>query len=455
MIELTQTAALSKLFERARLSRLADGLVVAVAISLPWSTSATSILLVAWLLVAVPALNPTAFCAVGLTPAGGLPILLWIFGATGMGWAPGSFAERLVGLAPYHKLLMIPLLLAQFGESERGMRVLKGFLISATALMALSWVHGLSDGRSWLPTMTQQDGVPVKDYVSQSEIFQLCAFALIFLALEYVQARWWGTALALSILALLFLANIATLATSRTTLIIMPVLALLLGVKRFGCKGLGGCLVATAIVGGMAWGFSPYLRHRVTGVASELKGYQTQNSETPSGARLEFWNKSLKSIAEAPVLGHGTGSIREVFRRAATGENGASSIISSNPHQQTLAIGIELGLVGIGVLLAVWIAHLALFSGQGFVAWSGFIVVVQNIIGSQFNSHIFDFTQGWLYVLGVGVAGGVVLRDRSAMPGTVGYADPFRNSLCRRAVVKAAIRRLRSWPERRISADGQ
>ena len=41
-------------------------------------------------------------------------------------------------------------------------------------------------------------------------------------------------------------------------------------------------------------------------------------------------------------------------------------------------------------------------------AWIGLMVVVQNISSSLFNSHIFDFYEGWMYVLGVGVAGGVL-----------------------------------------------
>ena len=40
------------------------------------------------------------------------------------------------------------------------------------------------------------------------------------------------------------------------------------------------------------------------------------------------------------------------------------------------------------------------------------IVVVQNIVSSLFNSQLFDFSQGWLYVFGVGVAGGMALRNR-------------------------------------------
>jgi len=41
-------------------------------------------------------------------------------------------------------------------------------------------------------------------------------------------------------------------------------------------------------------------------------------------------------------------------------------------------------------------------------------VVVQNFLTSVFNSHIFDFHEGWIYVLGVGIAGGMVLKSKVA-----------------------------------------
>jgi hypothetical protein len=40
------------------------------------------------------------------------------------------------------------------------------------------------------------------------------------------------------------------------------------------------------------------------------------------------------------------------------------------------------------------------------------MVVVQNIFTSLFNSHIFDFHEGWMYVLGAGIAGGAVLQAK-------------------------------------------
>lgn len=47
-------------------------------------------------------------------------------------------------------------------------------------------------------------------------------------------------------------------------------------------------------------------------------------------------------------------------------------------------------------------------------AWIGIIIVVQNVVSSLVNSHLFDFTQGWLDVFAVGVAGGMALRERSS-----------------------------------------
>ena len=43
-------------------------------------------------------------------------------------------------------------------------------------------------------------------------------------------------------------------------------------------------------------------------------------------------------------------------------------------------------------------------------AWIGLVIVVQNFISSLLNSHLFDFHEGWVYVMGVGIAGGMVAR---------------------------------------------
>ncbi|MEZ5787166.1 MAG: hypothetical protein R3D62_12045 [Xanthobacteraceae bacterium] len=65
----------------------------------------------------------------------------------------------------------------------------------------------------------------------------------------------------------------------------------------------------------------------------------------------------------------------------------------------------------------------SLFRGGGLVGWLGLVIVVQNIISSLFNSHLLDFTQGWTYVFGVGVLGGLVRRG-SRFPAALKPALP-------------------------------
>ena len=102
------------------------------------------------------------------------------------------------------------------------------------------------------------------------------------------------------------------------------------------------------------------------------------------------------------------GRSRGLFRKAATAET-IPQAIADNPHSQILTVAVQLGLIGTLVLIAMWIAHLALFRDGTLTAWFGTVIVVQNIVSSLFNSHLFDFTQGWLYVVGVGILGGTVL----------------------------------------------
>jgi hypothetical protein len=68
----------------------------------------------------------------------------------------------------------------------------------------------------------------------------------------------------------------------------------------------------------------------------------------------------------------------------------------------------------------MWILHLLMFRGEGLADWIGLLVVVQNIFTSLFNSHISDFHSGWMYVLGVGIAGGMVLRRQAGGRATPG-----------------------------------
>jgi O-antigen ligase len=167
------------------------------------------------------------------------------------------------------------------------------------------------------------------------------------------------------------------------------------------------------VLAGLAFAASPLLQQRAEAIVSEYQAYKQQNVASSVGLRLEYWQKSLRFFADAPVIGNGTGSTLGLFQKVASGSGEAATAqVIRNPHNQTLAVAVQWGTAGIILLYAMWFVHLRLFRGEGLVAWIGLLVVVQNIFTSLFNSHIFDFHEGWMYVLGVGVAGGMILAER-------------------------------------------
>jgi O-antigen ligase len=414
-----------KAIQRINPEKTSDALAVAVVVSLPWSTSVTAILIGLWLLSALPFLRfaslPQSLSDLrkSLTaPAGAFPVFLWLFAALGMLWADVSWPERLQAWGGFHKLLIIPVLFVQFSRSAQAQYVLAGFLFSCTALLILSWVFTLWPAVAW--HAARFPGVPVKDYIAQSGEFVLCAFGSLHVALNAFKIKRHLAGLVFAGLALAFLINVFYVATSRTQLVVLPVLLIVFGIQRFGSRGAFFALVSGAILAGMVWSTSPYLRGRVTGVMQEIQSSQTSGppvsaageSLISAGQHLSLLKKSIQFIGEAPLVGHGTGSITELFRQSALGQTGVDAVIWTNPHNQTFAVAIQLGILGAILLYAMWTSHAVLFSRAGLEGWIGTLLVTQNVISCLFNSHLFDFTQGWTYVFGVGVIGGAVMRRR-------------------------------------------
>lgn len=397
--------------DRATHERIADWLAVGVVVALPWFQSGFQILIVIWLIALIPTLDVASVRRELQSAAGALPVLLWVLALVGLLWANVPWTERLAGLGGFHKLLVIPLLLMHFRRSERGWYVLYGFLLSCTALLVASLIWWVTP----FHLSGRQAGVPVRDYIAQSSEFLICIFALLAFAFHKARERRWKLAAAAGVLALLFLINILVVATGRTALAVIPLLLVIFGFRQLGWRGLVAAVIAVGVIAAVAWNISPFLRERIAVSISDVEEYQANRNPGSTGIRIELWRKAAGFVADAPVIGHGTGSIAEQYRRAMTGE-GVSAITTPNPHNQIFAVAIQLGLLGAAVLMAMWIAHLSLFRGPGLVSWIGIVIVVQNIVSSLFNSHLFDSFHGWLYVFGLGVVGGMALRERALRP---------------------------------------
>jgi len=400
----------------------ADIFVILIAVSLPWSTTLVAIFAAVFILSMVPLIDVKVFLQSLKRPICALPIALFALAVVGTLWSDAPWATRLYAIGPTTKLLMLPLLFYHFERSGRGLRVFAAFLVSCVLLLVMSWIVVFDPRLALKPEAAY--GVPVKNYIDQSQEFTLCAVALAFPIVTLLRTKRIMQALVLSAIALNFVVNMAFVVVSRTALVTMPIMLAVFALLHLKWRSVVIIFCTAFALASLAWAASPHLQWTTATFLRDYQIYRELNQPTSIGLRLEFWEKSLRFFAEAPIIGHGTGSTRGLFEQAATGPKVlAGGQVISNPHNQTLNVAVQWGVVGIVVLYAMWLVHLLLFRGDGLVAWIGLLVVVQNIFTSLFNSHIFDFTAGWMYVLGVGIAGGMLLKTGSREP-----ASGSRNS---------------------------
>ncbi len=387
-----------------------DVFAILTAASLPWSTSLAGIFNAALLACMVPFLDLKSFIEFAKRPICAVPVAMFTLALIGTLWSDAAWSARLYAVSPTVKLLVLPVLLYHFQRSSRGHWVFAAFLVSCTLLTMMSWLVVLDPSLS-LKKVDPERGIFVKNYINQSQEFALCAVALGYPIIMLLRARRFWLAGLLGAIALSFFVNMAFAIVSRTALVTMPVMLAVFALLHLKWRSIVIILCALSAFALLAWETSPQLRRTADTFSRDYRLYKEQNIPTSIGLRLEFWRKSLGFFAEAPIIGHGTGSTRGLFERAATGSGyQATAEVIGNPHNQTLNVAVQWGIIGVAVLYAMWLLHLLLFRGDGLANWIGLLVVVQNIFTSLFNSHLFDFHEGWMYVLGVGVAGGMVLK---------------------------------------------
>ena len=141
------------------------------------------------------------------------------------------------------------------------------------------------------------------------------------------------------------------------------------------------CIAGVVVAAGL-WATSPNLREFFVISIQQAEAYGMCAADNSIGEHIEFLRKSLAFVRDAPLVGHGTGSMADLFRRSAIGQTGAAGVATVNPHSQIFGVAIQLGLAGAAVLLAMWVAHYFLFRAPSWIAWVGTVVVVENVVSS-------------------------------------------------------------------------
>jgi O-antigen ligase len=413
------TRAATGYLPRINLPAMADWFAAMTMLVLPWSTSLASIMIGGFVLTALPNLTAQDWRRELTRLPTALPLLLFALLIVSVAWSDAAWRDIMRSVESCARLAAIPLIAAH-ARSSPGLceRALIAFAVGCTALLVASWFsYALSLGT--VPAAVRLDvptGVPVRDYLAQSTFFALAAFGIAHLALN----MWIGgerhRAALLFGLTCAFVANLAVVYSSRTILVVMPALILLFLLQRWSSDARGRkWKLAAAVALVLAVGIYP-AAERLPSVETQLAQTQDAGVPTSAGMRLAYWQVSLAALRDAPVLGHGAGAGKLIFGQSELLARFGSTSLVGNPHNQVLNFGVQIGLVGILGVMAMWTVHASAFFGRGILCWLGLGLVAQNVASCLFNSHLFDFAPGWTYVFGVGLLLGSFER-RPAMIG--------------------------------------
>ncbi|MDF3813537.1 MULTISPECIES: O-antigen ligase family protein [Rhodopseudomonas] len=391
---------------------------MATAFMLPLSTSGQAIAVSVLVVLALLTLDGARLAVTLRKPAAWLPIALFALILAGATWSTQPLPVAIKSGSGYVKLLLIPLLMATAFTPRQMLQIGFSFLVACTILLALSWLSLLWPTGPW--GWFKGPGVPVKDNAVQSSCFALCAFGLAIGALRIWASGERRRAIVMVGLALLFFADIFLIFISKTGALMAAALLLLLLLQLGGWRRAAMVVVPLLIVVGLAlWSSAPAQR-RLAEISIDINASQSLEPDAhetlSTAARIDFWTKGVEFLKQAPLLGNGTGSIRSMYQSLQEEQPSPYGKATSDPHNQFLHVALQVGLIGGALLLAMWAAHVWMFAQRGLVSMMGLAVVLQNLIGSLFNSHLSTVTLGMLYCLAVGLLGSARVGIRPAQP---------------------------------------
>lgn len=359
--------------------------------------------------------SPSAHLTVMATPAAIFFALACL--ALTISWSEVPLQQSAEAWAKHAKLLLIPVLLWLI-RSERDARMaMLSFIAAQVFLLLSSWLLWLGVSVPWATSrMSSTHYAVFSSYLDQA-IMSSIAAALCW-QLRHLGPGRWGRYFAYVVVVLATL-NVLLVLPGRTGHVILIAL-ISLGImwmlpKRFRLLTIVvPFLVVLAVLLGSA-----KVRDRMTSVVQEINSYaETGEIRTSSGERLNYWHRSIESIAQHPVIGSGMGSWNAEFRRLENKGPPAPQSNVRNPHQEYLLWGVEAGVPGILLLCSIFLAvYRDSVRMTAPLARATQSVLVALAIACLFNSSLFDATIGDFFcvVLGILLSLGWHTRVRNAI----------------------------------------
>ena len=324
-------------------------------------------------------------------------------------WTTAESAESLGSINKYGKLLtllFLPLLLRNRQEVLQAITV---FVIFQAVLAISSWLLFFGVPLPWATSRRALFEFSVfSTYLDQSVMSAVTA--AVCWHLRHLAPTRFGKYIAIAIAAIC-ISNVLFALIGRSGHLVAIVLLSLAIMWELPSRFRWLLLILPVVLLTAAYNLSPKVQHRVKLVHDEVQAFSFQKGEsvvtgTSSGIRLHFWHRATQSISESPWLGSGVGSWSSEYNRLDTLHNPGGVLLGerSNPHQEYLMWGVQLGIFGVllflGFLVSVlrdtWLADKA----SRRAAQS---VLAALAVSCLFNSSIYDALIGDFFCVVLGL----------------------------------------------------
>lgn len=359
--------------------------VAATCFAIPLSTSLMSVCSVLvfffWLISGRFTRFPRLISA---NPVALLATVLFAILALGVLRSPAELNYSIDILGKYRELLFIPIVIALLSGFSRSPKLCEdAFVTGCIVLLSISFALYFS----LIPPM--KFGYSVLHHITHSFFMALLGFFALHRTLDSKQYRYFWL--------LIFFAtviNIVFIAPGRAGMVTFALLMVLTLVQRLSFSRLViGLLLALGVMAGAYFG-SDNVSTRTNEAIWEIKNYAPGKSRTSLGMRFDWWQNSVDLIKQKPILGHGTGSFATVQKEIKEKKTRKSD----NPHNEFLFIGVQAGLLGLGLFLLLLTSQIVLsFKMKPERRYLIQGVVLAMAAGCIANSFLFDSHQGHFY----------------------------------------------------------
>lgn len=377
--------------------KIGKGLSISLAFVVPISTALTSILVA--LLILMWVLGPNLKKKKQILFHH--PLSSWIFPlvmltVAGMLYSIGDTESIRRSLIDGLRLGLIPLFIYFYQDKKVAKMALWAFCAAMTLTLVLAFLKVYANFPIGLKYTT---GGVFKSHIKTSYFMAMAAFFIAFQTPRLLSKYRLLAALVVGLMIYyLFFMN-----EGRIGYITLVMCFLLLTWQWFKFKGmLAGTLVAITLLLA-AYFTSSLFSARINLLVQDMDLYQQGGRllESSLGSRIQFAHSSSELISQKPLLGWGTGSFGFAYAKLFEGEK---TLLTDNPHNEYLRIGVELGLLGLCFLILFFYQQWKL-SKKLPLEIRGFFqgVLLSFVIGCFLNSWLKDFSEGYFYILMVSI----------------------------------------------------